>query len=330
MSRKASFFGIGLFVVAAFVIAVGTFIVFGSGSFHRSTAILVGTFKGSTNGLRAGAKVKAYGVEVGQVKRIMLHRVEETDEVVIPVLMEIDLNQVGNLLGARSLPDFDELACLQALERDAVATLQLESFVTGLLYVEMVFGVDQEGYVLDSDRFAEYRSVPTIPTEMQMMIQSLQAIASNLARTDFDGLVRETRNTVVDIQARLAELDFPGLQANLNALLDETRLLVNQPQITRAIEQLAEVMEALNGVSQSLSRHADGAFAQLNRTLGELEAAAGSANAWLDPSSAVYRQLVDALDQVNDAARSLRVFVDYLERNPNALITGKPAPEPSR
>jgi paraquat-inducible protein B len=325
MSRKASYFGIGLFVVTAFVIAVGTFIVFGAGSFHRSTAILIGTFKGSTSGLRTGAKVTAYGVEVGQVKRIMLHRVEETDEVVIPVLMEIDLKQVSNLLGARADPDFDEIACLQALERDALATLQLESFVTGLLYVEMVFGVGQEGYVLESERFAEYRSIPTIPTEMQVIIQSLQAIAANLARTDFAGLVSDTRATVGEIRDKLDELNFAGLQANLDGLVSDTRALVNQPGVGRIVELLAEALEGFNALSQSVSLQADGTLAQLNGTLRELEAAAASSRAWLDPSGAVTRQLVDALDQIGDAARALRVFADYLERNPNALITGKPA-----
>lgn len=325
MSKQANFFAIGLFVVIAFIIAVGTFIAFGSAKLHRNTALLVATFRESTNGLREGANVKAFGVEVGLVRDIKLHRVEDTDEVVIPVIMEIDIDEVSSLLGGPTRPDFDDAACLEALERDALATLQLESFVTGLLYVEMVFDVEQQGFVLDSPRFSEYRAIPTIPTELQMMFQSLQRIAANLAGTDFDGLVEDTRLAVTDIQEKVNSLDFESMQASLETLIEDTRTLLNSPEVEKVVTQLSEVLEALNGISKTITTHADGTLVQLRRTLDELEAASGKAGRWMDTSGPAYRGFVEALDEIREAARSLRILVDYLERNPNALITGKPA-----
>ena len=40
------------------------------------------------------------------------------------------------------------------------------------------------------------------------------------------------------------------------------------------------------------------------------------------------QDLRDALQEVTRAARSVRVFVDYLERHPEMLIRGKPEEKP--
>jgi paraquat-inducible protein B len=324
MSKQANFYLIGIFVIAAFILGVGTFIFFGATQFHKDTAIIVSTFRGSTNGLREGAKVKAYGVEVGQVRKIMLHRMEETDEVVIPVLMEIDLSHVGNLLGYNSLNEFSESECLAALERDAHATLQLDSFVTGLLYVEIIFGQPGEGFILNSERFAEYRAMPTLPTDMEVFFKSLQNIASNLGETDFVGLVDETRSAVTDIRGQLAAMDLPSLRKKIDLLLEETQTIVTSPEIKTMLADLSEVLATFNRISSSIAGNTDGTITQLNRTLGELEAVTLQAQAWMDPSNALYNEAIEAMQQITDAARSMRILAEYLERNPNALITGKP------
>ena len=51
----------------------------------------------------------------------------------------------------------------------------------------------------------------------------------------------------------------------------------------------------------------------------------GNANVWLDPKNPMYSELIRSLDQLNDTSRALQSFVDYLERNPSALITGRHA-----
>ena len=329
MSKKANFFSIGLFVIVAFVLGVGTFLFFGATNLHRDTATIVSTFRGSTNGLREGAKVKAYGVEVGKVKKIKLHRMEETDEVVIPVLMEIDLDHVSNLLGYNTLTEFSESESLAALERDAHATLQLDSFVTGLLYVEIIFGQPGEGFILPGDRFAEYRAMPTLPTDLEVFFKSLQNIATNLGETDFVGLVQETKTTVIDIRTQLAGFGMESLRIELDQLLEETQSLVSSPEIRTLMADLSKVLATFDTLTGSIAARADGTFDQLNRTLTELEAASIGARAWLDPSNALYHEALKALDQISDAARSMRILAQYLERNPNALITGKPTEEPN-
>lgn len=328
MKKKANYYAIGLFVIASFAIAVGTFIAFGSGTFTRNIAIIVSTFRGSANGLREGAKVKAYGVEVGQVKDIKLHRMEQTDEVVIPVLMEIDLDKVSNLLGFDTLEDDNAEICLKALERNAHATLQLDSFVTGLLYVEIVFGVNQPGFVLKSDRFSGYRAMPTIATDMEKTIQSLQQLAQNLRETDVAGLVGETRDTIALLRAKLEPVDLEAMETNINKLVSSASRIVESESLTQTLAELPDVLVELKTVIALVRENGEVTLGNLNNALAQVESAAARAGSILSEDSPVYWELLNALEQIGDVSRSLRVFVDYLEQNPNALITGRAMEEP--
>jgi paraquat-inducible protein B len=55
----------------------------------------------------------------------------------------------------------------------------------------------------------------------------------------------------------------------------------------------------------------------------QTEQTMASANSVIEPGSATQRDLRRALDEFARAARSVRELAEQLERNPNALITGK-------
>ena len=73
MNKRANFFAIGLFVIIAGILAGAAVVIFGAGLLNKHTRRIYCDLSGSANGLREGAKVKAYGVEIGSVKRVMLH-----------------------------------------------------------------------------------------------------------------------------------------------------------------------------------------------------------------------------------------------------------------
>lgn len=61
----------------------------------------------------------------------------------------------------------------------------------------------------------------------------------------------------------------------------------------------------------------------LNQTVTNTDKLLGSANKLIEPNSVLDTELNNMLQQGGDAARSLRVLADYLERHPEALIRGK-------
>ena len=55
--------------------------------------------------------------------------------------------------------------------------------------------------------------------------------------------------------------------------------------------------------------------------------AAGAAREFISAQSWVGEELGDTLGHLNDAADSVKRLADFLERNPNALITGRRRPQ---
>jgi paraquat-inducible protein B len=65
------------------------------------------------------------------------------------------------------------------------------------------------------------------------------------------------------------------------------------------------------------------AIVDLDGTLLSARGALDNANTLVEPNSALGQRLDSTLQEVNGAARSIRLLADLLERHPEALIRGK-------
>jgi len=324
MSRQVNFFAIGIFTLAAAMLGLAAILIFGSSILVRRTTPMLATFQGSVHGLREGAKVKAYGVDIGTVRRIMIHKDPETGETVVPVLCDIKMDELRVLLGYDSMEAFELSTVAEDYQANARAMLRAESLVTGLLYIELTENSMQtDGFVLRGERFKDYPSIPTVPTEMQVLLNSLQSIVQNFESTDFAGLVEEGKGTLAELRSGLAQTDFKAMEENFNNLIEDTRLVVGNPAIKELLTDLSTVLRQLDSFADLLNQEAPPAMERLSQTLEALELLTRDARNWLDPSSAFHQELVEALDQIGDASRSLRQLTDYIERNPNAVLTGR-------
>lgn len=329
MSKPVNYFAIGLFTLVAAGLGLAAMLIFGSSILARRTTPMLATFQGSVHGLREGAKVKAYGVDIGTVRRIMIHTDPATRETVVPVLCEIKMDELCILLGYESPEAFEQSAALEDYRAAARAMLRPESFVTGLLYIELTENtMDTDGYVLESERFAEYYAIPTVPTEMQVLLSSLQTIVQNFASADISGLVEESKGAVAELRSSLAETDFNAIERNFNSLIEDTRLLVGNPALTTVLTDMSTVLAQLNSLSSVLEERTGPVMDRLAGTLDGLETLTREARTWLDPANSLHRELIEALDQIGSAARSLRQLADFIERNPNAIISGRKTAEP--
>jgi len=80
--------------------------------------------------------------------------------------------------------------------------------------------------------------------------------------------------------------------------------------------------KALADLDQTLVA-ADRTLASTDRTLVSARGTIDNANNLVGPNSVQAQELINTLQEVRRAARSLRVLADYLERHPEALIYGK-------
>jgi paraquat-inducible protein B len=318
-SKRASPTLVGAFVLGALALALAGVAVFGSGKLFRRTERFVAVFSGSVNGLSVGAPVKFRGVQVGQVSQILLSLPGLTlPELRIPVVIEID-QTTAERLGAMVNPaDPSTLAAL--IERGLRAQLQLESFVTGVLFIELdLFPNSPANFYLPKE--SGYLEIPTQPT-----------------------LFQEVSQTAADLVAKLRDIDFEGVVVSIRDAANGVSELTGSPELRQALTQFRETMATARGTlataNQTLGElrprigplvgrvdtgvgRLEDTLKRLDQTLGAVESSLAGFDTLIDPRAPLVYQATTTLAELSDAARSVRQLADFLERNPNALLTGR-------
>jgi paraquat-inducible protein B len=330
MNKKISPAMIGAFVLGAVALIVIAILVFGSGRLFRQTREFVLYFDNSVNGLRIGAPVKIKGVEIGSVKDIRLQLEKDTQVNKIPVIIEIDLEKLTSR-GATTVAAVDREAFRKAIvDRGLRGQLAMESLVTGLLYVALDFLPGTPiTLVQQANGDYKYPEIPTLPTSLQQAKDVFTQILSKLDEIDFKALIASLESTVDGIKRTV---NSPDLQATIRSLrqtmpkVDEA--VVNMRNLAGTMNDnvkiLAADLQQTSGDARLALKQAGDALKQTEETMKRAEAAVTNIETLSDLDSPVNYELEKSLREVSVAARSLRSLTDYLERNPRALIFGKP------
>jgi phospholipid/cholesterol/gamma-HCH transport system substrate-binding protein len=320
-SKRASPTLVGVFVLGALALAVAGLVVFGSGKLFRRTERFVAVFSGSVNGLSVGAPVKFRGVQVGSVSQILLGLPGMTlPELRIPILIDID-QTTARRLGAMVNPA-DPVTLAALIDQGLRAQLQLESIVTGVLFVQLdLFPNTPATFYLPPN--SGYLEIPTQPT-----------------------LLQEASQTAADLVAKLRDIDFEGVATSIRDAARGVSTLTDSPELRQALTAVREAMVDARATLATANHtlvdlkprigpfvgRVDGGVAQLqktlerlNQTLGVFETTLTGFNTLTDPRAPLVYQATNTLAELSDAARSVRQLADYLDRNPNAILTGRPA-----
>jgi paraquat-inducible protein B len=317
---------VGAFVLGAAALAIGALLVFGSGRFFRKQVELVSYFSGSVNGLALGAPVKFRGVPIGSVSQIRMGLpMTSPADIRIPVWFTVDVDKVSEYRGAPFRLDrqrVDELVAAGMRTQ-----LQTESFVTGVLYVGLDFFPGSPA-VLEHPEDHDVLEIPAMPTTIERAMQTFDQVMRRVENIDIEGLTASARSALdgVDKLARSPRVEeaVAGLGDTLVAMretLASVRKVSDtlQPGVGPSMEKLdATVVQARTSLA-SLDQVLRRLEPQLDQTLSR-------ARALLDPDAPLAVELTNALSELGETARTFRDLADYLDRNPNAILTGRPKP----
>jgi paraquat-inducible protein B len=312
MGKKANPALIGAFVVGAIALAVLGVVVLGSGQLFKDVSKFVMYFSGSVDGLATGAPVKFKGVQIGEVSEIRINLGEfRPSDVRIPVIVEVDNDRLiaENVVENPANPDRLKWLIDQGLR----AQLQPQSLLTGLLFVQLDIHPDTRAEFFAPEGF-KYPEIPTIPTVLE-----------------------QAQSAVVKVLASFEKADIDGLMTSLRRAVDGVEQLVNSEPLKTAIGKLPDTVDNLNASLENIRKLAanlDGKMGPLANTLDETADAATRALAQLDSALQGVQWIVQpdarlsvALHEVAEAARSIRLLADFLERNPGALLRGRTTEE---
>jgi len=334
MSKKANPAAIGIFVVGAIVLAVVAILMFGSGKFFSQTEQFILYCDDSVNGLDIGAPVKFKGVKIGQVSRIYIRHNQIPESTAIPIVIEIDTKRLRDTLGV-DIDLADPEAFHEHVNFGLRAQLQQASFVTGLLYVELNYypNADPPRFVQLPDN-QQYLEIPTISSDFNEVFATAASTLSSLSRFNFAGIGEQIEVLLEEVNNDLREVEFARInQELLGALASAQRLLAN-PEIQEAITTFNATLTDGRNTLHKLDAKIDPLILDLEQTtaaaratLATFQRVGGSAEIFLQPNSALVVQMEDALRELGDAARAIRLLAEFIEQNPNALLTGKQAPK---
>ncbi len=330
MNKKISPTLIGGFVVGAVALLLIAVIAFGSGRLFRQTKEFVLYFDGTVNGLHVGAPVKFKGVEIGSVKDILLQLNGDSGVNRIPVIIEIDLKKLTARGASGVIVEKEEAFQKAVVEQSLRAQLRTESMVTGVLYVSFDFFPGAPlTFVQKANTEHKYQEIPTTPTDLQQIQDAATRIVAKFEDVDFKAIITSLTKTVEGVDRLVNSAD---LKSALRGL-DQT-----MPKVDRAISDISKLTTDLDGnigrlstdlaqTSEAARRAMEQATVAMKQTDATLLAAEGvmtNINGVMDQDSPTIYEFRKSLREVSAAARTLRLLSGYIERNPRALIFGKP------
>src|SRR6185312_4094772 len=98
--------------------------------------------------------------------------------------------------------------------------------------------------------------------------------------------------------------------------------LVSSPHLKDAIGQLDGALKQIHQLTRSASPQVTQLITRLRKAADDLDATVASAQKVVG-GSATQDGLASTVDEVTQAARSVRSLADFLDRNPAALIKGR-------
>ncbi len=328
MSKKVNPTTIGAFVIGGLALTIAALGYLGAAQFFSEHEGFVSYFQSSVSGLSVGAPVKFRGIPIGQVTGVNFYRDPETTDSYIEVLLEVDLDVLAELGAAVDVTDREIVN--DAIDRGVRAQLQLESFVTGQLYI----GIDlrpESGPPRLVNPDGPFMELPTIPPPMAELGESAGEVLARLGAVDLPAISTNLAALLDRLNNKLDALDVRQLTDAMVGTLTAVQQLAESDDIPLALEQLRGTLDAFESMAQSLDQRLDPMLARfdttamtLNATLQSLNASAERTNAMFAPEASFRYELERMLAELSKTAQAMSQLVVFLERNPRAPLTGKP------
>jgi len=300
MTHKANPRLIGGFVVGAVALAVIVFLVFGSGKYFVKKDTYVVYFPSSVSGLAVGDPVKVKGITIGSVKGVK-PLISPDGEFFAEVFVDVEVEAVGELSNRPDLLTTDEIMN-DLFDSGLRAQLGVSSFITGKQYVNLDLhsGTDPV-FTGFSDHYVEIPSVPTRTEEIQGTLEGFVDVIQDL---DIKGLIESTKSLLASVDSLTRMSEFKVAAARLSEVLATTDTL-----FTNINAEVPEISASLKETSEAIlltAEQAEVLFERIDDVVTEEEMA--------------FRETMNELEK---AARAMRLLAEQLEEQPSSMIFGK-------
>lgn len=280
MGGKPSYFKIGLFVIIGVCLLLVAVVVFGAGLLERHQREFETYFDESITGLAVGSPVEFRGVRIGRVETITF------------VGRTYSISREGGQLSEyepyvrvvfsvprQNMPDFavqeTDVVLSQMISRGLRVRVN-SNILTGQAYLEANYLDPNRFPALDVPWKPEYSYIPSAPSEMTTMKESLDKILFRLQEIDVEALVATFQAVLDSINGAISDADLGEISLEVTSLLHETRQKVKDldtREISRASQQFIESLNdtVVDANVPALSAEARAFVAEIRRTNESLQ-----------------------------------------------------------
>jgi paraquat-inducible protein B len=338
MSKEVNKVAIGGFVTGGIGLAGLAILVFGSGKFFQKKSMHVLFFEGSVKGLNVGSPVKFRGVDIGLVKNIQLSINPDDLEFFVPVYVEIFEDTIS-ILGGEEKGKFvdDEVVDTLVTEMGLRAQLQMQSMLTGLLFINYDFYPDTPIRKVGLEK--KVYEVPTIPTTLQIFTETIQKIIEDLRKINLEDLVDNVSQAAEGINNLANSPDMKESLANFNIAIKDMQQLIQSTDelvgnfndkvdtivdsIESTMDETSKLMKNIDSRVTPLASDAENTLQAVKSSFAEAEALLVGAQKLISENSKLRREIVETLESISDASQSVEELSEYLQRHPESVIRGK-------
>ena len=253
-------------------------------------------FDESVRGLSPGAPIEFRGIQIGQVVDIKSEFDIKMNKVKIPVIAATEPERIA-FIGKLPEGVTRETLVDYLVERGLRAQLRTGNLLTGQLYVAMDLFPDAKPAKLVRGGRYGYPEFPTTPTQLE-----------------------EIGSKVAQLVAKIDKIPIEQIGNDLRDTVQGAKRITNSPELMETVKSLGAAVKELQLLTAELRTRTAPEF---NAALQQAQASLAASATALQADSPLQIRLKIALEEFAAAARSLRALADYLERQPESILTGK-------
>lgn len=321
MKNKISPAAIGMFVMAASIIAVAAVMVFGAAKFFSRTENFISFFSESVNGLDVGAPLKYKGVKIGKVEGIFISSSKNIKESSVSVVYSIDIDQLRRKTGT-DFKDYSDWMDEQIAE-GLRAKLNYQSIVTGMLYIELDFIADKgEKYDLKYGG-TRFKEIPTAKSGLSELAKGFEKTMADVAKIDFAAIGQNVHSAIVKVNEKLDGIDAKAISDSAVSALKGVDELARNKDVAESIKKLDALLSDSDALVNDARAELKKFSASGTSIVARLDEVLRNVNSVVAPQSPFRYQIAVLLKTMNESMSYISNFTDYLQRNPNSLLRGK-------
>ena len=297
MKNAANSTLVGAFTLGGALILAGfLFFTGGLSSWRDGNEKFVVVFNENVFGLNEGGKVTFNGVKIGRVERFFIG--DALKDGPVPVMIEINRKLVDRHRVTVGNEIFEEDGSFKSnILPLLVGQLVQESFVTGILYINLTTDLHQ---VDVNATLSQLYGYPLIRSKGSIFAELSESI-------NLEKLSKQISDFLNAGTSQLQDLKVGEARESIMALVDSTNLFIG-----KFSEEILPLGKNLSDTSVQIKK----SFENLDTMNGKIQEALG-------PDSDLRFGAVNALHDLSEMSKSLKSLADLIERNPQALIRGK-------